>query len=441
MVRRLAAPFVAMPPAGTSTEARLAVTDAEDALLWNVYRFGGSVRAADLMLLVQLRALEASDKPDAEAKKALAAARKRNLTPCWSSRMGGAICRRNNAEWDLALRNLEAHRDGLASQIAETAARLDCPVGHADGYGTESAAAMKRRRLECLQRKLDRADSESASRRLRICLGGKDLARKRHNLDAAGLTEAEWRLRWEAQRGWFACNGTKGETWGNQTFHVNPHTKIAELLLPEHLRHLSNTPGRRPSYRLESPVEFAHLAEQLQERAHGQAAITYELSHRFPVRNKAGGWYLKASWSLPEPVLAPLGDLQRNRTLGVDVNSDHLACYVLDPRGNPVGGPIRIEVLKDTLESQWTTGQKDANVRDAVQRLLAVAHAMGCKSITIENLNFSRFRKRGRDSRKFGRKCRRTVMGMPTAAFRDRLVAMAHNAEAPVCDAPMFVNS
>ena len=56
MVRQLAAPFVAVPPSGTSTETRLSVSDDEDALLWELYRYGGKLKATDLRCLVELNA-------------------------------------------------------------------------------------------------------------------------------------------------------------------------------------------------------------------------------------------------------------------------------------------------------------------------------------------------------------------------------------------------
>ena len=89
-------------------------------------------------------------------------------------------------------------------------------------------------------------------------------------------------------------------------------------------------------------------------------------------------------------------------------------------------------MLKDDAQSKWTTGQKDANVRDVVQRIWDVATAHGCRSVTIENLNFSRYRTRGREAKKFAKRSRKTVMGMPTAVFRERLVAMGCNRDDPM---------
>jgi hypothetical protein len=55
---------------------------------------------------------------------------------------------------------------------------------------------------------------------------------------------------------------------------------------------------------------------------------------------------------------------------------------------------------------------------------------MDCQSITIENLNFADARSTGREQMGMGSRgktFRRTVSGMPTARFRDRLSGMAAN--------------
>ena len=430
MVRQLAAPFVAVPPSGTSTETRLSVSDDEDALLWELYRYGGKLKATDLRCLVELNAN--GIEYDEKAQRKLVATRKRNLTQGWSSRVAGAIYRENDKQWDLAKRNLEAHADGLKGQIKALTEKLALPVGSKDGCKTHRVRSQKRYRLECLERKLNRTLAQLDANRLSICLGGKALARNRHNLEAAGLTEDEWRLRWDAARGWFAVNGSKGETFGNQTARLNPSDGILELLMPPHLAHLSNTPGRRPSYRFSGEVRFKALKEEWEERIHNRQAVRYELDYKFPVRNQNGGWYLKASWAYERVPSPSLADLRWHRTLAVDLNADHVACCVLDGQGNPVGMPFDLEVLKEDEHSKWTTGQKDAKVREVVKLIFEAARAHGCRSVTIENLNFSKYRKRGREARKFGKRTRKIVMGMPTAVFRDRLVAMLYNSDDPI---------
>ena len=430
VVRQLAASFVAVPPSGTSTQTRLLVTEVEDAVLWELYRFGGRLRASDLRRLVEMNAAGAGI--DAGSVKALTAARKRDMTPRWSSRMAGAVYRNSDELWALAMRNMVAHIDTLDERIAAISERLEIPVGAKGGYRNHRTADAKRYRLECAARKRDQAQAKLDANRPSICLGGKDLARCRHNLKDAGLTVEEWRHRHDAARGWLAVNGTTGEVLGNQTMRVDPGNGTFEVLLPPELAHLSNTAGPRRSWRLEAPVGFEHLGEEWAARAVSRRSIRYELDYRFPQRNKAGGWYLVASWSYDQNPLPELSALRSHSTLAVDLNSDHVACCVVDAQGNPVGRPFDIAVLKEHEHSDWTIGQKDANIRNVVQQIIAAALVHGCGSICIEDLNFSKHRKRGRDTRRLGKKTRKTVLGMPTAVFRDRLVAMAHNARRSV---------
>ena len=276
MVRQLAASFVAVPPSGTSAQTRLEVTEAEDATLWELYRFGGRLRASDLRLLVEMNAAGGAD--DAESRKALAASRKRNMTPLWSSRVAGAVYRDNDEMWALSKHNLEAHIDTLDERIAAIEDRLEIPVGAKGGYRNQRTANAKRYRLECARRPRDKVRAKLDANRPSICLGGKDLARNRHNLAEAGMTLDQWRLRHDAARGWLAVNGTSGEVLGNQTLRVDPDSGLLELLLPAHLAHLSNTAGPRPSWRLEAQVGFEHLREEWEERVRSRRAVSCRLS-------------------------------------------------------------------------------------------------------------------------------------------------------------------
>ncbi|MBV9025844.1 MAG: hypothetical protein JO362_19095 [Streptomycetaceae bacterium] len=143
-------------------------------------------------------------------------------------------------------------------------------------------------------------------------------------------------------------------------------------------------------------------------------------------RNR-GRWYLDASWStqtaeLPTPVELAAGGA---RLLGVDLNADHLAACVLDVHGNPVGQPITI-----ATELTGPASQRDGRLRAAISELIAIAETHGCAGIAIENLCFTDARATGRETMGRGRKgkrFRRTVAGIPTGTFRDRLRGMAYH--------------
>ncbi|WP_234330314.1 hypothetical protein [Streptomyces acidiscabies] len=98
---------------------------------------------------------------------------------------------------------------------------------------------------------------------------------------------------------------------------------------------------------------------------------------------------------------------------------------VLDPHGNPVGEPHTIP-----LEPTGPASRRDGRLRAAISELLAIAREHDCVGIAIENLGFDDVRSTGRETMgrgKRGKEFRRTVTGIPTARFRERLRGMAYH--------------
>jgi hypothetical protein len=121
-----------------------------------------------------------------------------------------------------------------------------------------------------------------------------------------------------------------------------------------------------------------------------------------------------------------LDELRQHRSLEVDLNADHLAGWVLNPAGDPLGEPHTI--LLD-LEGQ-PASTRDGRLRAAVAELLRLATANGCRSLTVEDLDFTHARQTGRETLGRGRRgkaFRRIVSGIPTRRFRDLLLGMAAN--------------
>src|SRR5665647_204006 len=115
------------------------------------------------------------------------------------------------------------------------------------------------------------------------------------------------------------------------------------------------------------------------------------------------------------------------RVVGVELMEGHLAAWVVDASGNPVGSPLTVPLVVAGLPGP--TG--DARVRDAITTLIHAAQARVCVALAIENLNFADARSTGRETMgrgRRGKKFRSTVAGLPTAQFRDRLAAMAYQA-------------
>jgi hypothetical protein len=281
-----------------------------------------------------------------------------------------------------------------------------------------------------VQARLAEVEERISTGRVSVCRGGRRLAKLRHTLDRddTALTVAQWRARWEAERLFLTADGEADKPWGNETIRVHPDEGWLEIRLPTPLAHLSNTSGRAPTYRLSCPVAFTHRRGEWAAQA-ASGAVRYDLSLD-PAKGGGTGkgrWHLDASWRLPAPPVPSLDELRQHRSLGVDLNADHLAAWILNPAGNPLGEPHTIPL---DLDGQ-PASTRDGRLRAAVAELLRLAKAHGCRTLTVENLDFADARHTGRETLGRGRRgkaFRRVVAGMPTRQFRDLLVGMAANA-------------
>ncbi|MGW1780287.1 IS200/IS605 family accessory protein TnpB-related protein [Streptomyces sp. NPDC002143] len=280
----------------------------------------------------------------------------------------------------------------------------------------------KQCRLDVLTARLATVEQRIKDGRPSIVIGGRRLAKVRHNLTDAQLTEAEWRKRWDAERMFLTADGESGAPYGNYTITVDPADGSVTIVLPEPLRRLANAPRGR--YRLSCTVAFSHRREEWLDRATAHRAVRYDITCD-PARNR---WYLDASWSADTAVLPTPEEIRAfgERTLGIDLNADHLAACVLDLHGNPIGRPITI-----SLGVTGPASRRDGRLRAAVSQLITIARQHHCAGIVVENLGFDDARSAGRETMgrgRRGKKFRRTVAGMPTAKFRERLRSMAYHA-------------
>ncbi|MEV7535816.1 hypothetical protein ACIQNV_10430 [Streptomyces hydrogenans] len=414
----MAPPFTVAAPGGVRIRDRLRVTEGEAAVLRLVGEHLGRLQRTDLAVRVGIGRVKAGQNRRAE--------RKRTLTLGSSSRWAGAMTRVSEDQYQLSLRCLYDERASLRRAVRAVEARLAVPCGRREGkvrgYADQSERWAKQRRLTMLKTRLTRVEARIESGRPGIVAGGRRLAKSRHNLAAARLTEGRWRQRWEAERLFLTADGESGAPHGNYTITVAPDTGEVLLVLPRPLRHLANAPRGR--YRLTRTVGFSHRREEWLDRADANRAVRYDVIHD-PQR---GRWYLDASWSADTAVLPTPGELRARggRLLGVDLNADHLAAHVLDSHGNPTGEPLTIP-----LGLTGPASQRDGHLRAAITRLIAIAERHHCAGIAIEDLGFDEARATGRETMGRGgrgKKFRRTVSGIPTARFRERLRGMAFHA-------------
>jgi IS605 OrfB family transposase len=424
-LRRIADPVVTAPPAGVRIRTRIHVTGAEADALTAIGMFLGSVYRGELAERVRCGVL------DAKGRAVWRAKRKQAITPVASSRWAGAITRAVEDQYQLGMRGLAAHVADLraAVDVLEQRCALRprelAPVDGGDehsrhrsrrrrAYRSTAERFSKTRRLGMLRERLADAEQALAAGRPSITVGGKRLWRTRNHLDAADMTEQQWRERWDAGRLFLTADGESGKAGGNETIRVDAagrlRIKTPAALAPQLGSHVV----------IDAPIRFAHRGYEWAARVATRRAVRYDISYH-PAR---GRWYLDASWkSTPAPA-RDIDELRTGRVLGADLNDGHLAACVLDASGNPIGEPVSIEVVTAGLAAS----RRDGRVRAAITALLNLAHQHNCSAVVVENLDFADARASGRETLgrgKHGKRLRRTIAGIPTASFRTRLIGMA----------------
>ncbi|MFI7633745.1 IS200/IS605 family accessory protein TnpB-related protein [Nonomuraea sp. NPDC049400] len=408
-LRPIAPAFVVPGPSGVAVRDRLKhLTAADDEVLRLVGAHTGALASADL----KTRCADGlGHSADAWA------ARKRELTGQSSARWAGAITKASHDQWALARRCQADHIRDLEAAIATITRRLSLPIGkkgtgkEPGGYRSAQEWFAKSRRLHLLQDRLKRLRAGQQAGRVRVVRGGKRLLNTRHHLDAAGLTEAEWRQRWEAERWFLAADGESGKRYGNETIRITPDGQVS-IKLPAPLAHLANAPHGR--YVLACRVAFAHRGTEWADRIEANRAVAYRI-HLDVAR---GRWYITASWQIPAAPTMPLSAALAAGVIGVDTNADHLAAWRLDVHGNPIGNPRRF-----VYDLSGSADHRDAQVRHALTRLLHWARACGVKAIAIEDLDFQTEKTREKHGRR--KRFRKLISGMPTSKLRARLTSMA----------------
>lgn len=416
-LRTITPSFTVAAPSGARIRDRLRVDVADEQVLTLVGQHLGRHQRADLAERVALGLVPVRDNRRAERKK--------KLTVVSSSRWAGAMTRASEDQYQLSLRCLYDERAGLRRAVRAITRRLAVPCGQRRSrvrdYADQNERFQKQRRLQVLQRRLAVVEQRIAGGRPAVVAGGRRLLPARHHLAEAGLSLAQWRERWEAARLFLTADGESGAPHGNYTICVDPADGSVTIVLPEPLRHLANAPRGR--YRLGCVVAFSHLRQEWLDRVTANRAVRYDIVYD-PARDR---WYLDASWATDTTVPPTPQEIRAAgaRLLAVDLNADHLAACVLDPHGNPVGRPVTIP-----MGLTGPASRRDGRLRAAITAVASLAEEHGCTGIVIENLGFTDARTTGRETMgrgRRGKRFRRTVAGIPTARFRERLRGIAYH--------------
>ncbi|WP_341276703.1 hypothetical protein [Mycobacterium lacus] len=425
-LRRIGDPVVAAGPAGVRVRTRLHLTGEEAAALGAIGVFLGSVYRRELAHRITLGRM------DRKQHGRWRAERKQAITVVASSRWAGAITRAVEDQYQLGMRALTAEVTDVRAAIGvlesrcalrpgEVAAPADVVGGPrrqsrrpVRGYASAAQRFSKTRRLATLRTRLAVAEADLAAGRPSITVGGNRLWHTRQHLDAAEMSEQQWRDRWTAARMFLTADGETGKAAGNETIRVDEsgqlRIKVPAALVDRFGTHLH----------IAAPVAFGHRCQEWADRVAGRRAVRYDITFN-PAK---GRWYLDASWTTTPGPAPTLEELRAGPVLGVDLNADHLAACVLDCSGNPVGAPVTIPV--DTAGLPAT--RRDGRVRAAITALLDLAVHHNCSAVAVENLDFTDARATGRETLgrgQRGKRLRRAVAGIPTRRFRDRLTSMA----------------
>jgi hypothetical protein len=409
-MRSITPPFLVAPPAGARIRTRLRVDAGDERVLRAVGEYLGRLAGTDLATRCRLGP---GDDQRAERKRALTAAS--------SSRWAGALTRTSNDQWQRSWRNLHDARASLRRTIRAVDRRLAVPVGgrhgRVRGYATRAEHWEKQRRRQLLAARLAHVEARIQQRRVSIVRGGRRLVKTRQHLQDAGLTERQWRQRWEAARWFVSADGEADKAWGNETIRAHPEAGWLELKLPAPLVELANRPHGR--YRLSCLIRFAHRGDEWAAQA-ASGAVRYDIIFH-PNKRR---WYLDASWRRLSVQSMTVRAAVAGGVVAVDLNAAHMDCFVVDRHGNPSGPPTTIPLELDGLPSST----RDGRLRAAIVKVLDLAGGAGYRTIAVEALDFADARAVGPETMGRGwrgRRFRRTVAGIPTRRFRDRLVQMA----------------
>lgn len=424
-------------PSGVAITTRLRTAPEDNAVMDAVADHLGRLRRADLA--GACRPAEKASGPDTvdwrQSRRDRRSVRKQELTAVSSARWAHSIMAANDAQYRYSLDAQARHVRDLRAAIEAIEKRLAQPTSDTltyeeraarkkarlpKGYPTQAERYQKQRRLQSLRAKLRKAEADRDAGTVRVTEGGRRLAKARHSLDGAGQTVDGWREQWDAGRWRIKAIGAGAERFGNLTITVTPDGEVS-IRLPRPLEHLANAPYGR--YVLSGTAAFLYRGDEWLARIIGGKSVSYTVTRK----PRQDGVYLTAAWATtPEPPSeAPDSNLPAEAPLvGVDLNEGHLAVRRLDEHGNPVGRPEHIEFALD-----GSSRRRDAQVRHSITRLIRHARRHGITAIAVEDLNFADARATGRETAgrgKRGRRFRKRVSGIPTAAFRNRLTAMCH---------------
>lgn len=234
----------------------------------------------------------------------------------------------------------------------------------------------KKRRLQVLRQRLASIQEDYKQKRVRLCFGSKKLFNAQFHLEKNKFfSHSDWKKAWETSRNnEFFVLGSKDESSGNQTcsLHIQSNGKFSlRLRLPKDLEEKNGKYLQIPN------IDFAYGQESI--LAALQNPEGQPISFRFKKDTKS--WRVFVSTALKK---VDCITQQETGAIGIDLNTDHIACVETDRFGNP----IKSQVLP-WISYGKKKGQLKATTGDLCKEI--VNHAkLTRKPIVIENLDFQK---------------------------------------------------
>ena len=286
------------------------------------------------------------------------------------------------------------HRSTLEGLIARSEKQLRSLIGRA----ATPKVHQKRRRLGNLKHRLRKVEEDIEAGRLRLCFGSKRLWRAQHNLEANGYADhSEWLADWQGSRSSeFFVLGSRDETAGCQLCvatiaddgSLTLRAKMPDCLAEEHGKYVE-IENVRFAYGheqvladLQSNTDYRNYRKQHGEKSARATDLGQAISYRFKRDDR--GWRVFVTTRMEKP---PVVTDRGLGTIGVDLNTDHLAVTETDRSGNFVNA-FSVPLVTYGKSAH----QAEALIGDAVAGVVGYARERR-KPLVIERLDFQRKRR------------------------------------------------
>ncbi|MFQ5729034.1 MAG: IS200/IS605 family accessory protein TnpB-related protein, partial [Waddliaceae bacterium] len=198
----------------------------------------------------------------------------------------------------------------------------------------------KKRRLQNLQHRAKKLQSDQELGKVRLCFGSKKLFRAQFDLEKNSYqSHEEWKQDWDDSRNaHFFVLGSKDETAGNQSCvatlqedgNLTLRLRLPNALAETYGKFLTIT-NVRFQYGHDNIVASLQSCLERKHAIKDKKDLGQAISYRFKEDKK--GWIVFATTEMKKPKIITRNDLG---AIGVDINADHLALVETDRFGNPI---------------------------------------------------------------------------------------------------------